>query len=138
MRIIIHPARYRIGDKSQNQRGDGMVDLGVTDNGCDFQWLHTHNGVPVWSSSDILEQACVCTLCIVPLKEPAEWFETKQRATGHLVGAQCPDDMLVHCQDVAQAAVEWTLLIDRSAARRLIDKLHHIDADADDVRKGGG
>jgi hypothetical protein len=30
MRIIIHPARYRIGDKGQDQRGDGMVDLGVT------------------------------------------------------------------------------------------------------------
>jgi hypothetical protein len=51
-------------------------------------------------------------------EEPAQWFETEQQATGHLVGSQCPDDMLVHCQDVAQAAIEWSLLIDGSAPCR--------------------
>jgi hypothetical protein len=72
----------------------------------------------------------------VRLEEPAERFETEQQPGGHLVGSQSPDDMLVHCQDVAQATVEWTLLIDRSAAYRLVDELHHIDANADNVRIG--
>jgi hypothetical protein len=48
MRIIIHPARYRISDKGQDQRGDGMVDLGITGNGRDFRWLHSHGDVPAW------------------------------------------------------------------------------------------
>ena len=72
------------------------------------------------------------------LEEPAQRFETEEQATCHLVGSQGPDDVLVHCQDVAQAAVEWTLLIDGSAPCRLVDELHHIDADADDVRIGAG
>ena len=46
--------------------------------------------------------------------------------------------MLVHCQDVAQAAIEWSLLIDRPASCRFVDQLQHLDADADDVRKGAG
>src|ERR1700686_2157372 len=46
--------------------------------------------------------------------------------------------MLVHCQDVAKAAIEWSLLIDRGAARRLVDELHHLDADAHNVRIGAG
>jgi hypothetical protein len=46
--------------------------------------------------------------------------------------------MLVHCEDVAQAAVERSLLIDSSAARCLIGELHHIHADTDDVRIGAG
>jgi hypothetical protein len=37
MRVIIHPARYRIGDKGQNKRGDGMVDFNVAGNGRDFR-----------------------------------------------------------------------------------------------------
>jgi hypothetical protein len=48
MRIIIHPARYRIGDKGYDQHGDGMVDLDVTRNGRDFQWLHSDGDAPVW------------------------------------------------------------------------------------------
>jgi hypothetical protein len=27
MRIVIHPARYRISTKGQNERGDGMIDF---------------------------------------------------------------------------------------------------------------
>src|SRR5215471_16855626 len=46
--------------------------------------------------------------------------------------------MLIHCQDVAQAAIERSLLVYRRAACRLVDELHHIDADADDVRIGAG
>ena len=72
------------------------------------------------------------------LEEPAERFETEQQAAGHLVGSQRPDDMLIHGQDVAQAAIEWSLLIDCRAARRLVDELHHIRADADDVWIGAG
>ena len=72
------------------------------------------------------------------LKQPAEWFETEQQTTCHLVGSQCPDDVLVHCQDIAQAAIKGPLLIDGPAACRLVGKLHHLDANADDVRKGGG
>ena len=70
--------------------------------------------------------------------EPAEWFETEQQTTGHLVGSQRPDHMLIHCQDVAQAAIKGSLLIDCPAACRLVDELHHIDANADDVRICGG
>ena len=47
MRVIIHPARYRIGGKSQNQRADGMVDFGVAGNGRDARWLHIHGDIPV-------------------------------------------------------------------------------------------
>jgi len=46
--------------------------------------------------------------------------------------------MLIHRQDVAQAAIEWPLLIDCPAACRLVDQLHYLDADADDVRIGAG
>ena len=33
MRIVIHPERYRISTKGQNERGDGMVEFGVAGNG---------------------------------------------------------------------------------------------------------
>jgi hypothetical protein len=42
MRVIIHPARYRIGAKGQYQRGDGLVDYRVTGNGRDFRRLFIH------------------------------------------------------------------------------------------------
>jgi len=42
MRVVIHPARYRIGGKGQNERGDGMVDFGVAGNGRDARWLRIH------------------------------------------------------------------------------------------------
>src|SRR3984893_19166885 len=70
----------------------------------------------------------------VGLEEPAQGFETEQQATGHLVGSQGPDHVLIHCQNVAQAAIEGCLLIDCRAACRLVDELHYIDADANDVR----
>jgi len=60
-----------------------------------------------------VEEVCVRALCIVPLEQPAERFEAEQQATSHFVGSQSPDDMLVHRQDIGQAAVERTLLIDR-------------------------
>src|ERR1700730_900024 len=47
MRLIIHPARYRIAAKGQNQRGDGMVDFGVAGNGRDPRWLHIHGDILV-------------------------------------------------------------------------------------------
>jgi len=47
MRAIIHPARYRIGGKGQNQCGDGLVDCGVAGNGRDARWLHIHGDIPV-------------------------------------------------------------------------------------------
>src|SRR6516162_2563739 len=34
------------------------------------------------------------------LEKPAQRFETEQQATGHLVGSQRPDHMLIGCQDV--------------------------------------
>src|SRR3984957_11661828 len=46
--------------------------------------------------------------------------------------------MLIHRQNVAQAAIERPLLIDCSAARRLVDELHHVDAYPDDMRVGAG
>src|SRR5260370_32604383 len=46
MRIVIHPARNRIGAKSQNELGDGMVDFGGTGNGGDSQWLRMHDCAP--------------------------------------------------------------------------------------------
>jgi hypothetical protein len=51
MRITIHPARYRIGAKGQNQRGNCMVDFGVADDGRDPRWLDIHGDVPVWQWS---------------------------------------------------------------------------------------
>src|SRR5438477_1348197 len=72
------------------------------------------------------------------LEEPAKRFETEQQATRHLVGSQCPDHMLVHCQDVAQTAIERSLLIDRRTACRLVDELDYVNANADDVRTGTG
>jgi len=47
MWVVIHPARYRIGGKGQNERGDGMVDFGVAGNGRDSRWLHIHGDIPV-------------------------------------------------------------------------------------------
>ena len=32
-------------------------------------------------------------------EQPSQRFETEQQTTCHLVGSQCPDDVLVHCQD---------------------------------------
>jgi hypothetical protein len=72
------------------------------------------------------------------LEDPAQRFETEQQATGHLIGSKRPDHMLIHGQDVAQAAIQWSLLIDCAAACRLVDELHHIHANADDVRIGCG
>src|SRR5262245_46796938 len=71
-------------------------------------------------------------------QEPAERLETEQQTTGHLVGSQRPDHMLIHRQDVAQAAIERSLLIDCPAACRLVDELHDLHADADDMGVGGG
>jgi hypothetical protein len=48
MRVFIHPTRYWVGDKGQNQSGDGMVDVGVAANGRDFRRCHIHRHVPVW------------------------------------------------------------------------------------------
>ena len=49
VRVVIHPTRYWVGEKSQNQSGDGMVDFGVASNGRDSQGCHIHRDVPVWS-----------------------------------------------------------------------------------------
>src|SRR5262249_2730864 len=49
LRIIIHPGRYRIGGKSQDERCNGTVDLCVTGNSLDSQRLRIHDRVPVWS-----------------------------------------------------------------------------------------
>jgi hypothetical protein len=51
IRDAIHPARYWVGDKGQNQSGDGMVDFSVTRNGRDSRRCHIHRDVPVWSWS---------------------------------------------------------------------------------------
>jgi hypothetical protein len=48
MRIVIHPARYRISTKGQNERGDGMIDFRAAGNGRDTRWLHIHGDVPDW------------------------------------------------------------------------------------------
>src|SRR6516162_9554327 len=48
MRVVIHPARDRVGDKGQNQSGDGMVDFGVAANGRDSRGCYIHRDVPVW------------------------------------------------------------------------------------------
>jgi hypothetical protein len=45
----------------------------------------------------------------------------------------CRDDMLVHRQHIAQAAIERPFLIDRGPARGLEDELHHVDAERHDV-----
>jgi hypothetical protein len=63
------------------------------------------------AQAHIAEETCVCALCTVPLKEPAERFEIEQQTTGHLVGSQRSDHMLIHRQDIAQAAIEWSLLV---------------------------
>ena len=46
--------------------------------------------------------------------------------------------MLVHREHVAKAAVVGPLLIDCRTARRLTDKLHHIQTSARDMGLGGG
>jgi hypothetical protein len=38
--------------------------------------------------------------------------------------------VLVHRQDVAQAAIERSLLIDRCTACGFVDELHHLDANS--------
>src|SRR5262245_26086829 len=43
MRAGIHPARYGIAAKGQNQRRDGVVEFGAAGNGRDFGWLHSHS-----------------------------------------------------------------------------------------------
>jgi len=48
MRVIIHPPRYRISAKDQNERRDGMVDFGVAGNGRDTYWLRIHGGALCW------------------------------------------------------------------------------------------
>jgi hypothetical protein len=56
MRAVIHPARYRISGKSQDERSYGMVYVGVAGNGRDKRWLRIH-GSPfpfVRSSSGLL------------------------------------------------------------------------------------
>src|SRR5262249_8638639 len=85
--------------------------------------------------------ACIFFLLVwlrVASEKPAQGFETQQQATGHLVGPWRPDDMLVHRQQVAQEAIERAVLINSGAARRFVDKLHGIDAGADDVRIKAG
>src|SRR5262249_25681621 len=52
---------------------------------------------------------CIHVISPVFLKEPAKRFEADQQAAGHLVGSRRPDHMLIHCQNVAQAAIEWSL-----------------------------
>jgi hypothetical protein len=51
IRDVIHPARYRVGGKGQNQSGNGMVDFGIAANGRDSRRYHIHRDVPVWSRS---------------------------------------------------------------------------------------
>lgn len=48
IRIVIHPARYRISAKSQNERGNGTVDFSVAGNGGDARWLRIHGDVLSW------------------------------------------------------------------------------------------
>ncbi len=50
-------------------------------------------------------------------EQPAQGLKAEQQAPRHLVGSRGGDHVLVHCQDVAQAAIEWTLLIDHRTAR---------------------
>ena len=47
MRVVILPACYGVGDKGQNQSGDGMVDFGVAANGRDSRGCYIHRDVPV-------------------------------------------------------------------------------------------
>jgi|SRR6516162_1068940 len=42
-------------------------------------------------------------------KKAVERLETEQQPTGHLVGSQYPHHVLIHCEDVAQAAIEWDM-----------------------------
>src|SRR5262245_27422417 len=66
-------------------------------------------------------------------EEPAQRFEAEQQPAGHFVGAQRADYVLVHRQHVAQTAIKWPLLIDRTTTGGLVDKLHYRDASADDM-----
>ena len=68
------------------------------------------------------------------LKEPAKRFETERQAARHLVGSRCGDQVLVRCQDVAQASIERSLLIDRCTAGRFVDELHHLHATVEQAR----
>jgi hypothetical protein len=51
VRVVIHPARYWVGDKGQNQSSDGMIDFGVAANGRNSRRCHIHRDIPVWSGS---------------------------------------------------------------------------------------
>jgi hypothetical protein len=62
------------------------------------------------------------------LKQPPQRLKAEQQAAGHLVGSRCGDYVLVRCQDIAQAAIERSLLIDRRAACRFVDELNDFHA----------
>jgi len=67
-------------------------------------------------------------------KNPPQGLEAEQQAACHLVGSRCGDHLLVRCQDVVQAAIARSLLIDRSTACRLADELHQVAANSNRVR----
>jgi hypothetical protein len=49
LRVVVHPARYWVGGKGQNQNGNGLVDFSLAANGPDSRRDHIHRDVPVWS-----------------------------------------------------------------------------------------
>jgi len=72
------------------------------------------------------------------LKQPPQGLEAEQQAARHLVGSRCGDYVLVRRQDVAQAAIERSLLVNRSTACRFVDELHRLDANSNGMRIKGG
>jgi hypothetical protein len=69
-------------------------------------------------------------------KKPPQWLQPEQQTPCHLVRAQHVYYVLVHCQDVAKAAVTRAILINRCPGHRLTNKLHYIDANTHDVGMG--
>ena len=70
----------------------------------------------------------------VASKQQAQRLEAEQQPAGHLVGSHCADHVLVHRQNVSQAAIERSPLIDGCATCRLLNELHYLDASANGMR----
>ena len=68
------------------------------------------------------------------LKQPPQGLEAEQQAARHLIGSRRGDHVLVRRQDVAQAAIERSFLVNRSTACRFVDELHRLHANSDGVR----
>ncbi len=68
------------------------------------------------------------------LEKPSQRLHTKQQTACHFVSSRRTDHMLIHRQDITQAAVQRSLLVDRRTSSSLEHKLHNVRASPDNIR----